>query len=147
MERVVSWQNAWRRRSLLWSGFFLGKKHGGDAGASGRVLSWRLGKMRGGGAGACGEIFVLAKRVAVTQVLLVGFLSWRWCKVLACGKVFVLAKRLAVTQVLVVRFLSWRFGKTRVSDAGACGKVFVLAQRVAWQGSCLGETRGGDAGA
>ena len=46
--------------------------------------------MRGGDAGACGKVFVLAKRVAVTQVLVV------------------LAKRVAVTQVLVVRFLSWQ---------------------------------------
>ena len=34
-----------------------------------------LGKTRGGDAGVCGEVFVLAKRVAVTQVLVVRFLS------------------------------------------------------------------------
>ena len=78
----------------------------------------------------------MAKRVAVTQVLVV--------------RLLVLAKRVAVTQVLVVRFLSWQnaggdagacgkascLGKTRGGDAGACGKA-----------SCLGKTRGGDAGA
>ena len=72
-----------------------------------------LSKMRGADAGACGKVFVLAKRVAVTQMLAVRFLSWQNALALtqvlgACGKVFVLAKCVALTQVLVARFLSWQ---------------------------------------
>ena len=51
-------------RFLSWR---LGKTSGGDAGALVRFLSWRLGKTS--------KVFVLAKRVAVTQVLLVRFVS------------------------------------------------------------------------
>ena len=52
-------------------GFCLGKTRGGDAGAC------VFGKTRGGDAGSCGKVIVLAKLVAVTQVLVVRFLSWQ----------------------------------------------------------------------
>ena len=66
-------------------------------------------------------VFVLAKRLVVTQV------------------------RVVVTQVLVVRFC---LGKTRGGDGGKVFYVFVLAKRVARFLMFLSwKTRGGDAGA